>query len=106
MESICEVADILGKERGRRRDHGAGRLLYQSEARLTTAIKERPDADSGGLTGSLKITNGAVTQVAGKPEREGIIKRFRLKDDRREEYYRLTETGDQTYRGHIARHEK
>ncbi|MDR1049520.1 MAG: MarR family transcriptional regulator [Deltaproteobacteria bacterium] len=106
IKGIHEAADILRKERGRRRDHGAGHLPHQSEARLTTSIKERPDANAGELAGSLNMTNGAVAQVVGKPERKGLIKRFRLKDDGREAYFRLTETDGQTYRGHVARHEK
>jgi len=106
IEKIYEVAEILNKERGTCRDYGAGLALYHSEVHLIIAIMEHSNANASELADALNITNGAITQVADKLERKGLIERYHLNNNKKDTYFRLTDGGDAVYHGHIAHHEK
>jgi DNA-binding MarR family transcriptional regulator len=106
LVKIYDIADILSRERSQPRDYGIGHALYHSEVHLIMAIKEHPDANASELADALGITNGAITQVADKLERKGFIERYRLPDNRKDLYFRLTESGERAYSGHNAHHEK
>jgi DNA-binding MarR family transcriptional regulator len=81
-------------------------MLYHSEVHLIIAIKEHPDANASELADALAVTNGAVTQVADKLERKGLIERYRANDNKKDTYFRLTEGGERAYYGHKEHHEK
>jgi DNA-binding MarR family transcriptional regulator len=106
IEKIYEVVEILNKERGTCRDYGAGNSLYHSEVHLIIAIMEHPNANASELADVLGITNGAITQVADKLERKGLIERYWANDNKKNTYFRLTESGELVYHGHVAHHDK
>lgn len=106
IDKIRDIATIINKEIKQCRDYGTGHSLYHSEVHLIVAIFNHRDANASELSQVLDITNGAVTQVADKLSKKGLIERYRLKENKKDTYFRLTEQGEQVYWGHEKHHNK
>ena len=100
IEKVYQIFDILTKEAKQCRDYGNGLFLYHSEVHLIVAIFNHKDANASDLSQFLGITNGAITQVADKLSKKELIERYRLKENKKETYFRLTKQGEQVYWGH------
>ncbi len=106
IEKIYQIFDILNEEFKQCRDYGNGLSLYHSEVHLIVAIFNHKDANASELSQVLGVTNGAVTQVADKLSKKGLIERYRLRGNKKDTYFRLTEQGEQVYWGHEMHHNK
>lgn len=106
LEKILEIVNILNEEIKQSRDYGTGHFLYHSEVHLIVAIFNHKDANASELSQVLGVTNGAVTQVADKLSKKGLIERYRLKGNKKDTYFMLTEQGEQVYWGHEKHHNK
>lgn len=105
IEKLYQLLNIFNAEMKQCRDYGTGHLLYHSEVHLIMAIFNHKDANVSELAQALGITNGAVTQVADKLLEKGLIEKYKLKDDKRGTYFRLTEQGETVYYGHEKHHD-
>ena len=106
IEKVYQIFDILTKEAKQCRDYGTGLSLYHSEVHLIVAIYNHKDANTSELSQVLGITNGAITQVSDKLSKKGLIERYRLKENKKDTYFRLTKQGEQVYLGHEIHHNK
>lgn len=105
-EKLYQTMESCNKEMKQCRDYGTGHLLYHSEVHLIVAIFKHPEANASELAQALGITNGAVTQVANKLSKKGLIDKYKLNGNKKDTYFRLTEQGEQVYWGHERHHEK
>jgi DNA-binding MarR family transcriptional regulator len=104
VEKLYQTGVMLNNEMKQCRDYGSGHLLYHSEVHLIIAIYKHKDANVSELAQVLGITNGAVPQVANKLIQKGLIEKYRLKGNKKDIYYRLTEQGELVYWGHEIHH--
>jgi DNA-binding MarR family transcriptional regulator len=71
-----------------------------------SALERNPRGLSlGEVSRRLLVTNGAVTGLAARLERDGLIERFEGSGDRRAQYVRLTPLGRRRFRAMAAAHE-
>lgn len=106
IERLYEIVNILDKETKQPRSYGTDYSLYPSEVHLIAAIFNHGDANASELSRVLDITNGAITQVADKLSCKGLIERYKVKGNKKEVYFRLTEQGEQVYWEHEEHHNK
>ena len=71
-----------------------------------SALDRSPQGLSlGEVSRRLLVTNGAVTGLASRLERDGLIERFEASADRRAQYVRLTAVGRRRFRAMAEAHE-
>jgi DNA-binding MarR family transcriptional regulator len=87
-------------------DYGAGFPLPHSEVHLLDAIKEHDGAKASELAGIMGITNGAVSHITKKLLSKALVEDYKLPDNRKEVFFRLTPLGEKVYRGHRKHHDK
>jgi DNA-binding MarR family transcriptional regulator len=74
------------------------------EVHALEAINDYEGANISDL-GPMGVTIGAVWQVARKLKAKGLIESYRLKDNQKEVYFRLTDSGHIVREGHNRYHE-
>ena len=85
-----------------RRDFGESLPRFD----FLSALDRSPQGLSlGEVSRRLLVTNGAVTGLASRLERDGLIERFETAGDRRAQYVRLTTTGRRRFRAMATAHE-
>jgi DNA-binding MarR family transcriptional regulator len=87
------------------RDYGNGMKLHHSEVHALEAINNHEGANISDLAGHMAVTIGAVWQIARKLKSKGLVKGYHQKDNRKEVYFRLTDSGRIAREGHIRHHE-
>jgi DNA-binding MarR family transcriptional regulator len=105
MEKVYRLLNLAAQEMKSARDYGNGMKLHHSEVHGLEAIDNHEGANITELAGHMGITIGAVWQVARKLKAKGLIKSYRLKDNQKEVYFRLTDSGRIAYEGHNQYHE-
>lgn len=104
IEKMYSLVNIFNAEIKQSRDYGTGQLLYHSEVHLIVAMFNHKNANASELAHVLGVTNGAVTQVANKLVKKGLIERYKIKDNKKDTYFRLTKQGETVYYGHENHH--
>ncbi|WP_215827733.1 MarR family transcriptional regulator [Pelorhabdus rhamnosifermentans] len=87
-------------------DYGTGHILYRSEIHMIEAINNHENVNASELANILGITSGAITQVTSKLVKKGLIEQFRMPNNKKEVYYRLTNLGKIANAKHSKNHEK
>lgn len=106
VELLYQTVNIFNAETRQPRDYGAEQLMYHSEVHLISAIFNHKEANASELAQVLGITNGAVTQVANKLVKKGLIERYKLPGNKKETYFLCTEQGEKVHYGHEDYHKK
>lgn len=106
MNEFFQIIRMIIEEQKIPREYGEGHLLYHSELNLIDAIHENPRANARELSEILGITQGAITQVAGKLTDKKLIESYGVEGNRKERYYKITSAGEKVRIGHQEYHEK
>jgi DNA-binding MarR family transcriptional regulator len=104
-EKFYQVINASAQEMKTPRDYGNGMKLHHSEVHALEAINNHEGANISELAGHMAVTIGAVWQVARKLKAKGLIESYRLKDNKKEVYFRLTGSGRIALEGHNQYHE-
>ncbi|MHB9293297.1 hypothetical protein Holit_02418 [Hollandina sp. SP2] len=104
-EKFYKVINAAAQEMKIPRDYGNGMKLHHSEVHALEAINNHDGANISELAGHMAVTIGAVWQVARKLKAKGLIESYRLKDNQKEVYFRLTRSGRTAREGHNQYHE-
>lgn len=83
------------------RDYLDGDTLYMREAHFLMVIGPGPGKPMSEVASALSVTNGAVSQIAGRLEKKGYLIRLRCPDNYRRILAVLTEKGEAFYRKHL-----
>ena len=75
-----------------------------AEMRLVKIIKEQPNIHVKAIAEKLGITKGAVSQMAKKLERKGVLWKEKDEENQSRVFLRLTEKGERLYQVHGAYH--
>jgi DNA-binding MarR family transcriptional regulator len=88
------------------RPFGTSQLLYQSEIHFIDAIEPGEGLNASQLSEKLGITNGAVTQVAGKLLIKKLIVKYKKGNNKKEVYLKLTDEGVIAFESHRLFHKE
>jgi DNA-binding MarR family transcriptional regulator len=105
LEKIIRLINKINQNNKGSSDYGTGHMLYHSEIHTIEAISNHEDVNASELANIMGITNGAITQVTDKLSKKGLIEQYRIKDNKKEVYYRLTDQGKIANTGHNKYHE-
>ena len=107
----CEIVrrffgmmEKLGQEQKLPHDYGTGHMLYHSELAFLTSISEMPEMNVSDLSAKLNITKSAVTQTCNKLFEKGLIEKYTKGKNKKEKFFRLTETGKSVKEKHDEYH--
>jgi len=105
-ESFIELITLFQNEQKQTNDYGTGIKINHIEASFLDTIYRHPDANVSCIARKLGVTKGAVTQTYGKLIEKGLVDSFMRSGNKKEKYFRLTETGEATRHGHQRYHEE
>ncbi|PID55723.1 MarR family transcriptional regulator [candidate division KSB3 bacterium] len=106
---LAEMAKIQNRIKSndkRPRSFGTSCLLHQSEIHLIDAIEPGEGIMASNLARKMGITNGAVTQLADKLLKKGLLVKQKRPGNRKEVYLTLTKAGETAYHSHLRFHEE
>jgi DNA-binding MarR family transcriptional regulator len=106
MEKLYKMMSLLLWEMETAWDYGAGFPIRHSEVHLLDTIKEHEGAKASEIAGYLGLTNGAISQGTKKLLDKGLVEDYKLPNNRKEVFFRLTPLGEKVYRGHKEHHGK
>jgi DNA-binding MarR family transcriptional regulator len=104
VEKLYSVANFLNAEEKQSRNYGTEHSMFHSEVHLIVAMFNHKNANVSELAEALKITTGAVSQVANKLVKKGLIEKHKGKESLKDTFYKLTEEGEKVYYGHENHH--
>ncbi|HHX73052.1 MAG TPA: MarR family transcriptional regulator [Clostridiales bacterium] len=102
---IFQTLNVLMCDARTPRTYGTEHVLTHSDMSLLQCIQMNQNAKATELSQYLGITNGAVAQLAKKLEAKGLVVPYHIEGNKKEVYYRLTESGEAACRGYAARYE-
>lgn len=102
LELIERVLEIEKKARY----YGTDTPLFHSEIHMIKAIKENEGIHITGLAENLGVTKGAVSQVAIKLQKKGLIIKERDINNYSKFILKLTPNGEIAYNNHLKFHQE
>jgi DNA-binding MarR family transcriptional regulator len=100
IDKIEKIMSLIVPEIDTPWDYGEGLSLFYAEIQLIMVIKANEGANAGSLARIMRVTSGAVSQIAGKLLKKELIESYRLPENRKEVFFRLTESGKKVVRAH------
>ena len=88
------------------RKFGTERLLHQSEIHFIDAVGPGDGLIASQAAQKLGITKSAVTQIADKLVKKGLVEKRRSVNNRKEVMIKLTTDGEVAYENHRPFHQK
>lgn len=104
LEKMAALQYRINQNDKKPRSFGTDHLLYQSEIHFIDAIGTDVEVNASDLSKKLGITNGAVTQVASKLIKKMLIEKYKNSKNKKEVYFKLTESGKVAYHEHVLFH--
>jgi len=100
IDKIEKIMSLIVPEIDTPWDYGVGFPLFYAEIQFIMVIKANEGANASSLARAIHVTGGAVSQIAGKLLKKGLIESYRLPDNRKEVFFRLTKSGEKVYHDH------
>lgn len=83
------------------RSYAPGEELYMREMHFLMAVGPGQSPTMSEMAKRLEVTHGAVSQIAARLEKKGLIRREKDPSDRRQTVVVLTESGQALYERHL-----
>lgn len=106
LEKVLSITNTMNKTSKCPRDFEVGVPLYPSEIHTIEAIGAHEPINAKALAQALGITNGAVTQIADKLQKKGLVEKFKIDGNQKTVYIKLTALGHTAEQAHDRFHEK
>jgi DNA-binding MarR family transcriptional regulator len=106
VDKVVCITDRIIQKNKETDTYGTSHVLHTSEVHMIEAIALHRDSNANELASIMKITNGAVTQVAQKLIKKELIEPYRRDQNMKEVYYRLTAQGEIANKTHAAYHQE
>ncbi len=100
IQKFHQAANLLLCDAKTARHYGTKYLLTYSDLSFLKCIERNEKTKAGDLSQYLGMTNGAVVQLAKKLEGKGYLESYRMEGNRKEVFYRLTESGQTACAGY------
>jgi len=104
--SLLSIIEKFFEIDKRTRFYGTGKPLFHSEIHVIKAIKENKDIHITGLAERLGVTKGAVSQIAIKLEKKGLIVKEKDVNNQSKFLLQLTPLGEVAYINHLQFHKQ
>ncbi len=104
LERFRKIIFKINQNDKKPKNFGTDTLMYQSEIHFIEAMGINEGISTSSMVQKLQITNGAITQIANKLIKKGLMERFKKADNKKVVYYRLTEKGKIAFRNHQEFH--
>lgn len=101
IAEFLEKQDLLSKLTENEMLHGYG----YSDVHCVVAIKELEKPNVTNISNRLSMTRGGVSKIIKRLEKENLIIRYSLEDNKKEIYFSLTKEGEKIYLEHEQRHD-
>ncbi len=88
------------------REFGTKHKLYQSEIHFIEAVEPGDGMNASQVAKKLGITKGAVTQIADKLVKKGLVEKYKREGNKKEVYIKLKSDGVIAYENHQFFHKK
>lgn len=88
-----EMLSAITSEQKIPREYTEGQVLYHAEIDLLEKIEAHPASNVSTLSAKSGVTKSAVTQMSGKLLEKGLIEKYQDPKNKKEKYFRLTESG-------------
>jgi len=106
IEKFYQTISVINCESKIAKNYGTKHNLTTSDISLLKCIQRNENSKAGDLSQYLGMTNGAVTQLAKKLERKEYLDPYRMQGNKKEVYYRLTESGEMACEGYDRYYDK
>ena len=100
FEKMIYLLNKVNQIQKKPRNYGTDSVLYQSEIHIMEAVSHYENTNASELAKILGVTNGAIAQVADKLIKKGFIEKYRILNNKKEVYYRVTARGEIAVAGH------
>ncbi|MCT4660800.1 MAG: MarR family transcriptional regulator [Tissierellales bacterium] len=101
IAEFLEKQDLLSKLTENEMLHGYG----YSDVHCVVAIKELEKPNVTNISNRLSMTRGGVSKIIKRLEKENLIIRYSIEDNKKEIYFSLTKEGEEIYLEHEKRHD-
>ncbi|KPU43171.1 phenylalanine--tRNA ligase alpha subunit [Oxobacter pfennigii] len=99
IKKLYQTLNIMSCEAKIARNYGTDHKLTYSDISLLKCIQNNENTKASELSQYLGMTNGAVAQFAKKLEAKGYLEPYRIDGNKKEVYYKLTDSGEAACRG-------
>jgi len=106
FERWARLMNKMSRSENLPRDFGTGNLLFPSEIHTLCVIGTMPGIKITDLSVRLGVTKGAVSKIAKKMGKNGLIEKYQEPGNNKEILLRLTQMGKKAYLGHEKYHKK
>lgn len=97
--------DLINEIETKKRRFGQEEL-YASEIHTLVYIHDHETSSFSEVATGMTISKGALTKLVNKLEAKSLLERYKLTDDKKRVYFRITEKGKASYQAHKVFHEK
>lgn len=105
VKKFYQALNIMICESKIARCYGTDHKLTYSDISLLKCVQRNENAKASELSQYLGMTNGAVAQLTRKLESKGYLEPYRITGNKKEVYYRLTESGAAACQGYDEHYE-
>lgn len=106
LEKIICLSNKISQNNKSANRYDTNHVLYTSEIHMIEAIDNYKNVNASKLAATMGITNGAVNQVAKKLIKKGLIEPYKMDDNKKDIYYRLTNQGQVANLAHSNYHKQ
>ncbi|AVK47446.1 hypothetical protein AXY43_05070 [Clostridium sp. MF28] len=104
-EMIGRMFFISGELEKRPKDYGnCGVPLHMSDIHMIEAIQKNQSANTTEIAKIMNTTKSTVSKITKRLEKEGMIKKYKFLDNKKEIYFKLTDLGLKAFNGHYEYH--
>lgn len=100
IKKFHQAANLMLCDARTSRCYGTEYILTYSDLSFLKCVQRNENNKAGDISLYLGITNGAVVQLAKKLEGKGYLESYRMEGNKKEVYYRLTESGQTACEGY------
>lgn len=100
IQKFHQAANLMLCDARTSRCYGTEYALTYSDLSFLKCIQRNENARAGEISQYLGITHGAVVQLSKKLEGKGYLESYRIEGNKKEVYYRLTESGQTACAGY------
>jgi len=103
MECAQVYMKLIDQSEKVMRDYG-GIELYPSEVHTLVSIQDNCDVNMTQIAQKMGVTKGAINKIVQKLEKKELIERYKIANNNKNIYFKLTEKGIKAYKGHFEFH--
>lgn len=106
QDRVLAIADLIDVGHKEGVDYGSGDRLSPVEAHTIQAVGDNQGLNLTALAQAMKVTKATMSERVKKLSRQGLLRKSKALDNRKEVLITLTEKGRLVHKGHEEMHRK